>query len=125
MPASDQPAVQRSPHDFDGVVAISDVHSAHEGLEAGEETDSAYRIAGRLGGRRGHGGAAFLDVIDRSGKLQVHAKRDVLGEEAFETLTHLDLGDLVGVDGTVLHGSSRSCFSPGGVSSTSDNGKPM
>ena len=56
-------------------------------LEAGEETDSAYRIAGRLAGRRGHGGAAFLDVIDRSGKLQVHAKRDVLGEEAFDTLT--------------------------------------
>ena len=28
------------PHEFDGVVAISDVHSAHEGLEAGEETDS-------------------------------------------------------------------------------------
>jgi lysyl-tRNA synthetase, class II len=90
------------PHKFDGVVAISDVHSAHERLEAGEETDSAYRIAGRLGGRRGHGGAAFLDVIDRSGKLQVHAKRDVLGEEAFETLTHLDLGDLVGVDGTAF-----------------------
>jgi lysyl-tRNA synthetase, class II len=90
------------PHEFEGVIAISEVHSAHDALDAGEETDSAYRIAGRLTGRRGHGGAAFLDVVDRSGKLQVHAQRDVLGEEAFETLTHLDLGDLIGVDGTAF-----------------------
>jgi lysyl-tRNA synthetase, class II len=90
------------PHEFDGVVAIAEIHSAHDSLEPGEETDAAYRIAGRLTGRRGHGGAAFLDVVDRSGKLQVHAKRDVLGEQAFETLTHLDLGDVIGVDGTVF-----------------------
>ena len=90
------------PHEFDGVVAISEIHAAHDSLEPGEETDAEYRIAGRITGRRGHGGAAFLDVVDRSGKLQVHAKRDVLGEEAFDTLTHLDLGDLVGVDGTVF-----------------------
>ena len=36
------------------------------------------------------------------GKLQVHAKRDVLGEESFDTLTSLDLGDLIGVDGTAF-----------------------
>ena len=90
------------PHEFDGVVPISEVHAAHHGLEAGEETASAYRIAGRMTGRRGHGGAAFIDVVDRSGKLQVHAKRDVLGEEQFDTLTSLDLGDLIGIDGTAF-----------------------
>jgi lysyl-tRNA synthetase class 2 len=90
------------PHEFDGVAAIAEIHRAHDGLEAGEETDSTYRIAGRLTARRGHGGAAFLDVVDRSGKLQVHAQRDVLGEEAFDTLTHLDLGDVIGVDGTAF-----------------------
>jgi lysyl-tRNA synthetase, class II len=90
------------PHEFDGVVPIAEIHSAHDSLEPGEETDAAYRIAGRLTGRRGHGGAAFLDIVDRSGKLQVHAKRDVLGEQAFETLTHLDLGDVIGVDGTAF-----------------------
>jgi lysyl-tRNA synthetase class 2 len=90
------------PHQFDGVVSISEVHSDHDSLEPGEETESAYRIAGRLTARRGHGGAAFLDVVDRSGKLQVHAKRDVLGEESFDTLTQLDLGDLIGVDGTAF-----------------------
>jgi lysyl-tRNA synthetase, class II len=90
------------PHEFDGVTPIADVHAAHDALADGEETEAAYRIAGRLTARRGHGGAAFIDVVDRSGKLQVHAKRDVLGEGSFETLTSLDLGDLIGVDGTVF-----------------------
>ena len=90
------------PHEFDGVAPIADVHAAHDGLEAGEETDAAYRIAGRMLARRGHGGAAFIDVVDRSGKLQVQAKLDVLGGESFELLTSLDVGDLIGVDGTAF-----------------------
>jgi lysyl-tRNA synthetase class 2 len=90
------------PHEFAGVTPIADVHAAHDGLAAGEEIDAAYRIAGRVSARRGHGGAAFLDLVDRSGKLQLHAKRDVLGEGSFELLTSLDLGDLIGVDGTAF-----------------------
>jgi lysyl-tRNA synthetase class 2 len=90
------------PHEFDGVVPIAEVHSAHDDLEAGAETDSAYRVAGRMIARRGHGGAAFLDLVDRSGKLQLQAKLDVLGGESFELLTSLDVGDLIGVDGTAF-----------------------
>jgi lysyl-tRNA synthetase, class II len=90
------------PHEFDGVTPIAAVHAEHDGLEAGEETDSAYRVAGRMTGRRGHGGAAFIDVVDRSGKLQIHAKRDVLGEQSFDLLTSLDLGDMLGFDGTAF-----------------------
>ena len=90
------------PHSFEGVVPVASVHSAHGDLEPGEETDAAYRVAGRLTARRGHGGAAFLDVVDRSGRIQVHARQDVLGEESFERVTALDLGDLIGVDGTTF-----------------------
>ena len=90
------------PHDFDGVSPIATVHAAHDGLEAGEETDATYRLAGRLAARRGHGKAAFLDLVDRSGRLQLHARLDVLGEASFERLTSLDLGDLIGVDGTAF-----------------------
>jgi lysyl-tRNA synthetase, class II len=90
------------PHSFEGVVPVAGVHSAHGDLEPGEETDAAYRVAGRLTARRGHGGAAFLDVVDRSGRIQVHARQDVLGEESFERVTSLDLGDLIGVDGTAF-----------------------
>jgi lysyl-tRNA synthetase, class II len=90
------------PHSYEGVVPVASVHAVHGGLEAGEETDSPYRVAGRLWARRGHGGAAFLDVVDRSGRIQVHARQDVLGDESFERLTSLDLGDLIGVDGTAF-----------------------
>ena len=90
------------PHEFPGVVPASAVHAAHDDLEAGAETDSRYRVAGRLSGRRGHGKAAFLDIVDRSGRIQVHAREDVLGPEQFELLVSLDLGDLVGIDGTAF-----------------------
>jgi lysyl-tRNA synthetase class 2 len=90
------------PHEFDGVVPVSHVREEHDGLAPGEETDAAYRVAGRMAARRGHGGAAFVDVVDRSGRIQVHARKDVLGDESFETLTSLDLGDLIGVEGTAF-----------------------
>ena len=90
------------PHAYPGVVASEIVRDAHGDLEDGEETESSYRVAGRLAARRGHGGAAFLDVVDRSGRIQVQAKRDLLGEQSFDALTSLDLGDLVGIDGTAF-----------------------
>ena len=78
------------------------MHAAHGELEAGAETDATYRVAGRIAARRGHGKAAFLDLVDRSGRIQLHARVDVLGDEPFERLTSLDLGDLIGVDGTAF-----------------------
>src|SRR4051794_1209391 len=90
------------PHEYDGVVPVAGIHEAHDSLEAGEETDSRYRVAGRLAARRGHGKAAFLDLVDRSGRIQLHARRDVLGPESYDALTSLDLGDLIGVDGTAF-----------------------
>ncbi len=90
------------PHDFPGVTAIADVRAAHADLEPGAETDARFRVAGRLHARRGQGKMAFLDLDDRSGRLQLQARRDVLGEEAMDRLLELDLGDLVGIDGVVF-----------------------
>jgi lysyl-tRNA synthetase, class II len=90
------------PHSFPDVVPIAAVHAAHDDLEAGAETDASYRVAGRMAARRGHGKAAFIDLADRSGRIQLHAREDVLGPESFERLTSLDLGDLIGVEGTAF-----------------------
>src|ERR1700754_2127660 len=62
------------PHEFSGVVPVADVRAAHEGLQAGEETEHAYRVAGRLTQRRGQGKMAFLDLVDRSGRMQLQAR---------------------------------------------------
>ena len=94
--------VEPFPHEFDGVEPIASVRSAHEGLEAGTETEVTHRVAGRLMARRGQGKMAFLDLEDRSGRIQLQARIDVLGEEAMERLLSLDLGDLIGVDGTAF-----------------------
>jgi lysyl-tRNA synthetase, class II len=90
------------PHSFAGVEPIAQVLAAYEHLQAGEETDERHRVAGRLAARRGSGKAAFLDLVDRSGKLQLHARLDVLGEERLKLITALDLGDLIGVDGAAM-----------------------
>ncbi len=94
--------VEPFPHEYDGVESIADVRAAHEGLSAGDETDVAHRIAGRLAARRGQGKMAFLDLVDRSGRIQLQARVDELGPEGMERLLSLDLGDLVGVDGTAF-----------------------
>jgi lysyl-tRNA synthetase, class II len=90
------------PHAFGDVQAVADVKSPHAGLADGEETEVRARVAGRLAARRGQGKAAFLDLVDRSGRIQLHARKDVLGDEAFERLLTLDLGDLIGADGTIF-----------------------
>jgi lysyl-tRNA synthetase, class II len=90
------------PHSFAGVQPIAAVKAPHEGLAAGEETDVRARVAGRLAARRGQGKAAFLDLLDRSGRIQLHARVDVLGEQRMAALLNLDLGDLIGADGTVF-----------------------
>jgi lysyl-tRNA synthetase class 2 len=78
------------------------VRAAHAGLEAGEETSASHRVAGRLSARRGQGRMAFLDLVDRSGRIQLQARVDELGEEGLERLLGLDLGDLIGVDGVAF-----------------------
>jgi lysyl-tRNA synthetase class 2 len=90
------------PHVYEGVVPTERVHELHDGLEPGGDSGASYRVAGRLAARRGHGGSAFMDLADRSGRIQLHARRDVLGDESFDRLTSLDLGDLIGVDGVAF-----------------------
>ena len=71
-----------------------------EGFDALEGQEVT--IAGRLMTIRGHGKAAFANLSDRSGEMQIYAKIDVLGEESYQRFTDLDLGDLIGVTGTVF-----------------------
>jgi lysyl-tRNA synthetase class 2 len=90
------------PHAYPGVAPIADVKAPHTELADGEETEDRARVAGRLAARRGQGKAAFLDIVDRSGRIQLMARVDVLGDEAMARLLDLDLGDLIGADGTVF-----------------------
>ena len=93
--------IEPFPHAFGDRTEIAVVRGAHEGLEAGAETDDRVRVAGRLTARRGMGKASFLDLRDGTGQIQVQARLDDLGE-SYEGLLHLDIGDIVGIDGVVF-----------------------
>ncbi len=60
-------------------------------------------LAGRLRSIRAHGGAAFADLTDESGKLQLHIKSDLIGEDAFALFASMiDLGDFIEASGTLF-----------------------
>src|SRR5215213_3997272 len=94
--------VEPFPHSFEGRGDIASVRAAHEGLAAGEETEDRYRVAGRVAARRGHGKAAFLDLVDGSGRIQLHAREDLIGAESFDSLVSVDLGDIIGAEGNAF-----------------------
>ena len=91
------------PHNFDDRTHVEEILAAHDPAELGEgeHEQFGYRVMGRITGKRGHGKVVFLDVRDITGQIQAVAKRDVLGEQAFERIEELDVGDEVGVEGPV------------------------
>lgn len=66
------------------------------------EKETEVKMAGRLMAIRGHGKTCFMDMQDRTGRLQVYVRKDVLGEENYALIKLLDLGDTVGVTGTIF-----------------------
>lgn len=71
-------------------------------LECRNMLDKQARTAGRLMSLRAHGKLWFADLVDETGKIQLMLRFDDLGKEKFELLTLLDIGDFLGVVGTVL-----------------------
>src|SRR5213083_2371467 len=59
-------------------------------------------IAGRISAHRDMGKSQFIDVKDQSGRIQVYAQKQALGDEQFDIFKHLDLGDFIGVKGTMF-----------------------
>ena len=71
---------------------------------AGELAEHAkVSVAGRITAHRDMGKSMFIDVRDQSGRIQCYAQKNTLGDDLFHTFTHLDLGDFVGVTGTLFH----------------------
>ncbi len=67
-----------------------------------DEEPKTVSVAGRIMSKRGKGKVAFIDIHDRSGKIQIFAKIDDLGEEVYKGLLKWDIGDIIGVEGFVF-----------------------
>ncbi|MFL5583428.1 MAG: lysine--tRNA ligase [Gemmatimonadaceae bacterium] len=59
-------------------------------------------LAGRIVAWRSHGKTTFAHLADASGKIQLYFKKDQLGDDMYSLLTHLDLGDIIGVRGPLF-----------------------
>jgi lysyl-tRNA synthetase class 2 len=73
-------------------------HAARSNYVEGREV----AVAGRITAHRDMGKSMFIDVRDQSGRIQVYAQKNVLGDEQWDIFTHLDLGDFIGVRGTLF-----------------------
>ena len=89
-------------HRFEVSHHVEDIRKQFDGLEGEEESTEDVTIAGRLMAIRGHGKASFSVLMDRSGRIQIYFKLDVLGEEKYSQFKLLDIGDIIGVKGKVF-----------------------
>ena len=66
------------------------------------EKETVVRLAGRVMAIRGHGKTAFLDLLDKTGRIQLYVRKDALGEDNYGIIKLMDIGDIIGVSGTVF-----------------------
>jgi len=83
-----------TPKRFPDTVPIAKVRAETEGLDSGTESGDRRRVAGRVLGRREMGKLVFLDLVDRSGRIQLLCDTSRTGQ------IDVDLGDVVGVTGS-------------------------
>ena len=72
------------------------------GPQEADPGEKNYSIAGRVMAMRKFGKAAFCTLTDKTGQIQLYIKKDILGEEIFETFKKWDIGDIIGVEGILF-----------------------
>ena len=93
---------------YDVDAHASEIAALYATLAPGAETPTAHHaLAGRLLALRKQGKKVFFaDLWDRSGKLQLYVRADVVGEDAFAQFDQVDLGDIIGASGTMFRTKS-------------------
>ena len=67
-----------------------------------QELDVHVKVAGRIMTKRRQGKAGFMHIQDVDGQIQIYVRKDVIGEEQYEIFKKNDIGDIVGIEGTVM-----------------------
>ena len=87
------------PHVFPRTHQAGPLQDQYKDLPDGTETEDRVAVAGRVMAMRNNG--MFLDLMDASGKIQVFCHKDSMDEAALSILSFIDIGDIVGAEGTV------------------------
>lgn len=86
-------------HKFEVTNYSADINQNFEELAANE---TVVHVAGRIMAIRGHGKTCFMDMQDKDGRIQLYVRKDAIGEEKYALIKLLDIGDIIGVSGTVF-----------------------
>jgi lysyl-tRNA synthetase class 2 len=87
---------------FERTHKIGEVTQKFNQLGIGESSQEKVTIAGRMMALRKHGKAAFADIEDVEGRIQVYIKSNKIGQKAFELFNKTDVGDILGITGIVF-----------------------
>ena len=81
---------------------VADIEAAYADLEAGADTTDVVKIGGRVVAKRGQGKIVFVVLRDPTGDIQLFCRINDMPAEAWELLSELDLGDIIGAEGVVV-----------------------
>ena len=84
---------------FDGVVPIAAVRATGETIDKAAEDGPTVRVAGRIMLLRSAGSLVFINLVDRTGRIQIMLGKKQVGPEIWKVVDCLDLGDVIGIDG--------------------------
>ncbi|MEY2762696.1 MAG: lysyl-tRNA synthetase [Actinomycetota bacterium] len=90
------------PYRFDRTHQLGEIRASHGSLEPGTETTDEVTVAGRIMLKRDQGKLIFCTLRDRSDDIQLFVSKSVVGDDAFDAINTYNLGDWVGVTGTVM-----------------------
>lgn len=87
------------PNDYKPEHTSADVVAAFGEVEQIDAPDAEFSLAGRIIARRSFGKAAFIQLQDRKGRIQIYVRKDDLGEEMFAQFESFDIGDIIAASG--------------------------
>lgn len=87
------------PNDFKPAHTSADLFDQFGTIQDIPEQSATFIVAGRIIASRSFGKAAFVQLQDRKGRLQIYVRKDSLGVESFENFDSFDIGDIVGAEG--------------------------
>ena len=89
-------------HKIDKTVSEVVEHFGHMNAETLEQEQGSYSVAGRIVALRDFGKASFIHIKDRTGRIQAYIRKDKVGEEKFKIFKLIDIGDFIGIKGTLF-----------------------
>ncbi len=93
-------AEERDPFQLTKFVVTSNAQEIKDHFD--EMEGKTVSIAGRMMSKRGMGKVSFCDIQDKTGRIQLYARKDEMDEEEYNRFKKYDIGDIVGIDGEVF-----------------------